>query len=130
MGFWEPYMKGHEPCLGAEADQSQEKGHSGGSGKKNAPLEGAELKGPAAPCPEEEEKDQEKGRSDMGGDQVGPSRPPYHGILLLEEDEKEGGEGHDLPSQKEEKAVSGRYHHEHADDESVEVKPVLGEPIP
>ena len=116
MGFRKPDMKSKKTGLCTESDHGKKKDHI--RYPCQSP-ESAEIEGPA-PRPEKEKHGEQKGCSEVGGDEIDPSCPADLSVSVLEHDEKEGGYGHDLPRKKEEQAVGGKQHEDDAAREKLE----------
>ena len=98
MRVWQPDVERHNAGLGPESDQGREEGDGsealGQGGVRMA--EGIEGEG-AGILEQDQERQDDEGRSDMGHDEVEESCIPNLGFLVLRHHQEVGEQGHDLP---------------------------------
>ena len=116
VGLRQPDVQRDQAGLGAEADEPQRE-EQPRRGRTRAPqgLEADEVESPRGPAQQEEEGEQEGG-AHVGGHEEDEAGAADLGLLVVEGDEREGGDGHHLPGHEEEHAV-GRGEHERDGDE-------------
>ncbi len=123
MGFRQPDVEGDEARLDAESKQRQPKKQRH---RLPAMLRGGDadkIQGARASS-QNGEKGEEGDGSDMRGDKIGPARFPHLRVRVVVHDQKERGEGHHFPNDKEkQRAVRGQKQ-QHAGDKQVVKKPV------
>ena len=117
-------MQRNESGLGAEPYQRQQK--TGAGGGRGGGVQAAEIHVRAA-AGQKHKQDQQKGRPEMGGNQVCPARRNGFSTLPLEHHQEKRGQGHDLPGYQKQHGIAGRNHQQHAHRQEVEKKPSVAQ---
>ncbi len=123
VGLGQPDMCRHDAGLRAEPDERQqesERAKLGMSGKRGGI--GIEI-GTARELAEHDEKDKQEGRAQMRRRQIGPGGVPHCRLAVVENDEEEWRQRHDLPGQQEQQPVMRGDNGRHAGSQQIQVKP-------
>ena len=123
MRFRQPDMRRDDAGLRAKADQRQNEGHRtqrrGGLQDAAVSVEIGAARQPA----EQHEEHEKKRRSDMGRRQIRPRGMPHALLPVIENDQEERRQCHDLPGQQEQQSVMRGNDQGHCRGQQVQVKP-------
>ncbi len=111
MGLRQPYVKGHEAGLCAEADERKEEADRGSAGRQLDAEAGKSER--RAGLAEKEEEGQQEQRAKVRRDEVDPRGAAHLAPVVLKGDEEERCERHRLPGDEEDESVAGQDDNHH-----------------
>ena len=116
-------MQRHESGLGAKPDHRQQKQHTGQSLRVNSLFyPDIEIHGTRF-TRQQKEKGQQKGRAQMGGDQINPAGFPDGLAFMLERHEEKRRNRHQFPGNQEQHRIARQQHEHHAQHQQAVEKP-------
>src|SRR5881409_2452281 len=124
MGIRKPHVERHNAGLGAEPDQGRHEGYGPQARGQGGLRMTEDIEGEGARFPEQEqERQDDEGRSDMGHDEVEEPRIPDLSFLVLGHHEEIREQRHDFPHDQEEEPVVGEDDERHGEQKAVEEGP-------